>query len=103
MKDNTRKFLTATSPEDLRIFESVAGGSLDALGYDRVVVQKGEEIHFTSEQIAEFSAENERLKTAMWEKLPEDDRRRRAEQKAVVDAIVARNSGPHDAPAPVGA
>ncbi len=96
MKDNTRKFVGATSPDDLRIFESVAGRSLDALGYERVLVKKGEESVFTPDQIAAFDAENARLKAAMWAKLPDEDRRRRAEQKAVVDAIVARNSGPHE-------
>jgi hypothetical protein len=103
MKDNTRKFVSATSPDDLRIFESVAGRSLDALGYERVLVKKGEETQFTPEQIAAFDAENERLKAAMWEKLPAEDRRRRAEQKAVVDAIVARNSGLDESPAAVSA
>ena len=103
MKDNTRKFLTATSPEDLEIFESVAGGSLDALGYERVAVKKGEEIAFTPEQIAAFNAENDRLKKLAWEKLDDEDRRRRAEQKAVLDAIVTRNAGRRNSPAPVGA
>lgn len=92
MKDNTRKFLTATSPEDLKIFESVAGGSLDVLGYERVAAKKGEELHFTPDQIAAFNAENDRLKKMAWEKLDDEDRKRRAEQKAVLDAIVQRNA-----------
>lgn len=102
MKDNTRKFLTATSEADLRIFESIAGRSLDALGYDRVFVQKGEEVSYTPEQIAGFDAENARLKEAAWAGLPEDDRKRREEQRAVLDGITERNAK-GTAAAPVGA
>lgn len=92
MKDNTRKFLKQMSEEDVRIFESVAGQSLDELGYDRVYVKKGEELQFTPEQIAAFNEENARRKKAAWETMPEDDRERREEQKAVLDAIAARNA-----------
>jgi len=92
MKDNTRKFLKQMSEEDVRIFESVAGQSLDELGYDRVYVKKGEELQFTPEQIAAFNEENARGKKAAWETMPEDDRERREEQKAVLDAIAARNA-----------
>jgi Sulfotransferase family len=92
MKDNTRKFLTQMNEEDLRVFESVAGASLDELGYDRIHVKKGEEIQFTPAQKAEFDAENARRKKAAWETMPEDDRKRREEQKAVLDGIVASNA-----------
>jgi Sulfotransferase family len=92
MKDNTRKFLNATSEADLRIFESVAGRSLDALGYDRVYVQKGQEDVYSPEQIAAFDAENARLKQAAWANLDDDDRQRREEQKAVLDGIAERNA-----------
>ncbi len=92
MKDNTRKFLKQMSEEDVRIFESVAGQSLDELGYDRVYVKKGEELQFTPDQIAAFNEENARRKKAAWETMPEDDRERREEQKAVLDAIAASNA-----------
>jgi hypothetical protein len=92
MKDNTRKFLTQMSEEDLRIFESVAGDTLDELGYDRVHVRKGEELQYTEQQIAEFNEENARRKKAAWETMPEDDKKRREEQRAVLDGITARNA-----------
>ncbi len=92
MKDNTRKFVSKTSAEDLRIFESVAGETLDKLGYERVAVAKGEESVFTPEQIAEFNAENARLKALAWEQLDDDDRKRREEQRRVLDEIKTRNS-----------
>ena len=92
MKDNSRKFLTQTSKEDLEIFESVAGRSLDELGYERVAVEKGKERQFTPAEIAEFNTENERLKKLAWEKLDPEDRKRRAEQRAVLDDIAERNA-----------
>ena len=92
MKNNSRKFLAQTSEDDLRIFESVAGTSLDELGYDRVLVQKGTEVQFAPEQIAAFDAENTRLKKLAWETLDEDDRKRRAEQQAVLGGIATRNA-----------
>jgi len=99
MKNNSRKFLAQTSEEDLRIFESVAGTSLDELGYDRVLVQKGEEVQFSADQIAAFDAENARLKKLAWETLDEDDRKRRAEQQAVLAGIAARNAARSKEPA----
>jgi hypothetical protein len=62
MKDNTKKFLRDMKAEDIKIFESVAGPVLDALGYERILVKPGKEIPFTDEQIAAFDAENRRLK-----------------------------------------
>jgi hypothetical protein len=92
MKNNSRKFLAQTAEADLRIFESVAGESLDRLGYDRVLVQKGHEERFDPAQIAEFNAENDRLKKLAWENLDDDDRRRRAEQRTILDDIATRNA-----------
>jgi hypothetical protein len=92
MKDNTGKFLKSTSETDLRIFESVAGDSLDALGYERVLVKKGSELHFSAEEIAAFNVENERLKALVWADLDEEDRKRRAEQLALLDSIRTRNA-----------
>jgi hypothetical protein len=92
MRDNTRKFLKQMTEDDLRIFESVAGDTLDELGYDRVYVQKGEELAFTPEQIAAFNEENARRKKAAWETMAEDDKERREAQKAVLQSITARNA-----------
>lgn len=92
MKDNTKKFLRQTSAEDLRIFESVAARTLHELGYERYAIKPGEELAFTPEQIAEFDRENKRLKALAWEELDPDDRRRREDQKAVLEAIAERNA-----------
>lgn len=91
MQTNTRKFLKETKEEDLRIFESVAGESLDALGYERVAIKPGEELHFTKDELAQFAQENAQLKEHAWATLPDDDRERRKRQISYIDEIVQRN------------
>ncbi len=91
MQTNTRKFLKETKEEDLRIFESVAGEALDALGYERVLVKPGEELHLTREDLAQFDLENTQLKEDAWAALPDDDRHRRKIQASYMDEIVQRN------------
>lgn len=92
MVNNTRKFVKETNEEDLRIFESVAGESLDALGYDRVLIKPGQELQFTEEEIAEFAIENKKLKEDAWAAWTEDDRHLRERQLSYLDEIVRRNS-----------
>ncbi len=48
MADNTRKFLRDASQEDIRIFESVAGDVLTALGYERMYVPRGRQEGFSA-------------------------------------------------------
>lgn len=90
MKDNTRKFMRQTSVEDIRIFESVAGPVLDALGYERVVVRKGEETKFTEEELAAFDAENKRLKEEILKTVDQADMERRDRQAGLLKEIRAR-------------
>jgi hypothetical protein len=91
MPNNTRKFLGAMTPEELQIFESVAGAELDALGYERVA-PGGEKLHFSEAEIADFRAENERRKARAWDQLPAEDRERRAAQRRLLEEIAARNA-----------
>lgn len=60
--NNTRKFLTEATPEEVGIFELVAGESLEALGYERVFTRKGETKVFDEGEIKEFESENRRWK-----------------------------------------
>ncbi len=90
MKNNTRKFLSQASEHDIRIFESVAGPMLDALGYDRVFVKHGEEIRFTEAEIAAFDAENDRMKKEVMKKIDPKDLERRKGQEALLREIQDR-------------
>lgn len=62
MPGNTRKFLHEASEEDIRLFESVAGDVLTALGYELARIPRGPRRMVSKEDIGRFEAENRRLK-----------------------------------------
>jgi Sulfotransferase family len=90
MKQNTQKFLTNATEEEIIIFESVAGDVLDALGYERVKIAQGEELKFSKTEIAEFSAINQRLKQAKRQEMDPEDLKRRDLQASLLQEIKAR-------------
>lgn len=92
MSQNTKKFLTQASEEEVKVFELVAGDVLDELGYERVYTAKHELGSFSDEQIAQFNAENERLKALVQEEMDAEDRERRERQASLLNAIKARGS-----------
>ena len=103
MKDNTRKFLKATSPEDLAIFESVAGRSLRRPRLRSGCGEEGrrDDLHARPDrrvQRRERAPERRSGRSST-----KTTRRRREEQKSVLDAIVARNAARRNSPATVGA
>jgi hypothetical protein len=86
MHHNSNKFLKELTEEQVRIFESIAGTELDELGYERVFIKKGEEMQFTPEQIAQYTAENDKLKKEQTSKTdPEDIENRRRQEKVLTD------------------
>ncbi len=90
MADNTRKFLRDASEEDIRIFESVAGDVLGALGYDRLYVARGAETAITEADIRRFDEENLRLKEEVLDRTDTADLKRRDRQAALVQEIRER-------------
>ncbi len=87
MHHNSNKFLKELSQEQVRIVESVAGRELDELGYQRVFVDKGQEIPFTQKQIEEFKRDNERLKKEQTIKTDPEDARKRKIQEGVIEEM----------------
>ncbi|MFL6713702.1 MAG: sulfotransferase, partial [Sulfurifustis sp.] len=85
-------FLKEASREDIEIFESVAGDVLDALGYERVYVPRGEERKFTTREIRLFDAENKRLKDEVLSGVDQEDLKRRDRQATLIAEI--RNRQP---------
>ncbi len=61
MKENKQKFLRELSAGQISIFESVAGSTLVKLGYTLQFPEQEARV-FSAETLAEFSAENARLK-----------------------------------------
>ena len=92
MKSNSRKFLKEARESDIRIFESVAGKSMDRLGYERLFAKKGEEQHFGPDEIRSFEAENKRLKDEIRQRTDPADIERRKRQESVIKEIVARGA-----------
>lgn len=90
MKDNTRKFLREASEDDIRIFESVAGESLDRLGYERHFITKGEELQFSESDIHAFEEANNRLKKEIRLKLTSEELELRRPQQQLLEEIKAR-------------
>jgi hypothetical protein len=87
MADNTRKFLRDASQEDIRIFESVAGDVLSALGYECMYVPEGAKPAFSEEEIRHFNAENRRLKDEVLQRASADDLKRRDRQATLIQEI----------------
>ena len=90
MKQNTQKFLKKMTPEEIEIFESVAGDVLDALGYERVRVAQGQEIQFTAEDIAKFDGINQARKAEISAQMDPEDRQRRDMQASLLKEIQSR-------------
>ena len=90
MPNNTGKFKSEMSAEDLRIFESVAGLVLDKLGYKRDLVRKGEEIIFTKNDINKFDQLNNLKKIEVATMVDKQDIERRERQSLLINEIKAR-------------
>ncbi|NER81535.1 MAG: sulfotransferase [Leptolyngbya sp. SIO1D8] len=91
MNQNTRKFLKQASEEEVKIFELVAGDVLDELGYERTQTSRGDMANFSSDDIAQFDAENQRLKALTQETMDKGDRERRDRQASLLKAIKERS------------
>lgn len=92
IKNNSKKFLTEMSKEELEIFESVAGHVLDSLGYERTIVKKGQEKEFTEMDIKKFNEENNRLKSETMQKVDKEDLERRNRQSQILNEIKSRTA-----------
>ena len=87
LKDNTRKFLRELVPEDIAIFESVAGGVLQRLGYPLCTPAELLRDNFTDEEIAYFNEENIRLKSEFIREVDPVDLEKRRPQEELLKRI----------------
>ena len=87
MKNNYGKFLKELSPEEILIFEQVAGDTLVKLGYQLHMIKPGETKVFTLEEIASFNTENDRLKKQIVHQLPPEDILKRKLQSDIIAEI----------------
>jgi hypothetical protein len=90
MRGNFGKYLTHSSPDEVKIFESVAGDVLDKLGYRRSYIEPGKELSFSSARLREFDAENARMKQEVLSQMDSGDLERRDRQKGFIETIMLR-------------
>jgi LPS sulfotransferase NodH len=92
MSDNSKKYLREATPEQVAVFERIAGTVLDALGYERAYVPVGTEAPFSETEIASYDAENERLKQKVRDSMDQGDLERRDRQAGLLKEIESRHA-----------
>jgi hypothetical protein len=87
--DNFNKFKKELSPEDILIFEQVAGDTLEKLGYKRIFPNNVKHV-FTTEQVTAFNDLNTNLKQEARLQQKPDDIEKRRKQEELLQSIKAR-------------
>lgn len=90
--NNSKKYKSEMSNEDLSIFESIAGGILDSLGYTRDIIDKGKELVFSENDVDRFVSENARMKKELMANVDKDDKERREKQSKLLEEIKSRSA-----------
>ncbi|MGP1435315.1 MAG: sulfotransferase family protein [Phocaeicola sp.] len=87
LKNNSKKFLKEMSPNDICIFESVAGNVLKELGYE-LYTDSDKLCSFSEDEITLFMEENDRLKRKFkMEKVDPGDIEKRRPQMELLERI----------------
>ncbi len=90
--NNTKKFMNELTTEDIKIIESIAGDVMDTLGYERVVVKKGDEFTFNDKDIEIFSIDNSKAKAKSSSKIDPNDLKRRKLQTGFINQIAGKTA-----------
>jgi hypothetical protein len=85
--NNSKKFMTDLSPDEIKIIESITGDVMDTLGYERTLINKGEEIIFTNEMINIFNEQNTAAIAMNTSTIDPDDLKRRKLQTGFINKI----------------
>jgi hypothetical protein len=88
LSDNHHKYLKELDQTDIRIFERIAGDTLEKLGYE---LQFEKDLSpFSQEEIAQFSEINDQFKAEFKKKLQPKDLEKRRGQEELLKKIKAR-------------
>jgi hypothetical protein len=90
MTHNSNKFLRQLSEEDIALFESIAGDTLEHFGYKLHADKSAYVSSFSAEQIAAFDELNKKMKEEAVSKLDPKGSEKRKAQEAIVAKIKAR-------------
>ena len=85
--NNTEKFMTGLTTDEITIIESICGDVMDTLGDERAVVRKGQELTFSNNEIDKFSEENALAKAKNSAKIDPEDLKRRKLQTGFIHKI----------------
>lgn len=88
IKDNSNKFLNQMSSDDLSIFESVAGSTLQSLNYE--LYSENGNMNFTEADFIDFNQQNEQLKQEVLANASAEDIDRKEGQKRLLQEIASR-------------
>jgi hypothetical protein len=89
ISDNFNKFKKELIPQDILLFEQVAGDTLEKLGYSRSFPNNGQHV-FSSEDIKLFSELNKKLKQEARLQLKPEDLEKRKNQEELIQGIKTR-------------
>lgn len=89
INDNFNKFKKELSEDEVRIFESVAGESLQQLGYE-LVYRDSPKVRFTRQEIDAFEQEDAKLRKAVVEQTAAAEKERRRLQESLLKEIQSR-------------
>lgn len=89
MHNNTSKFLKSFTPEELEIFELVAGDTLTKLGYPVYTLQNRPEL-ISEAAIESYKQENSNLKKQALTDAKPEDLEKRKQQEQIIKAIKER-------------
>lgn len=87
LKNNTRKFLNELSSEEIAIFESVAGDTLQKLGYELCTPSERLRTSFSAGEIESFEKENVRMKQLFRQQADPADLEKRRPQEELIRQI----------------
>lgn len=90
--NNSKKFLKELTTYQIKIIESIAGKVMDTLGYEREIIQKGDELIFTTEDIEGFAEENAIAKAENSTKTDPEDLKRRKLQADFLNKISEKSA-----------
>lgn len=85
--NNSKKFMTELTSDEIEIIESITGNVMDTLGYERALIEKGHELKFTENDIASFNKENASAKDKKATQVDPDDLKRRKLQMGFINKI----------------
>ena len=87
IKDNYGKFLKELSEEEILIFETVAGDTLEKLGYKLYTSPSQRKVIFSDEEKFRFNEENALMKKEIVKHLPVEDILKRKPQSDLIEQI----------------